>query len=226
MTEADDTENQRSEEPDNEAQHSSIAGPTPNPIIQSIWMNLHTLLVLGGLGVMVIGISAVLFSMNPSLDTDAALPTDGLATSAMTFFSVLGLVMIFSGVHMGNARYRERSGNQPPVSTLTNYNFAEPAAGRSPQETFQSSQVLAVETRRELLIREMSYYIRQGYRVMSQTDTSAQLVKPKEFSCLIATIALLLALFPFILYILFYMAQKDRVMFIEIDPYGHVIRRG
>lgn len=89
----------------------------------------------------------------------------------------------------------------------------------------QPPQTLPSEMRREILMREITFYVRRGYRVMSQTDTSAQLVKPREFSCLIATIALLLAFFPFVVYILYYMSQRDQVVFIEVDPYGHIVRR-
>ena len=65
-------------------------------------------------------------------------------------------------------------------------------------------------------------YVKQGYIVMSQTDTSAQLVKRKKFSFLIAIIALCLAVFPFILYVLWYMAAKDETLYLVVEANGKV----
>jgi hypothetical protein len=62
-----------------------------------------------------------------------------------------------------------------------------------------------------------------GYRVVSQTDFTAQLVKPKQFSILWFVLWLLLAVGPALLYVLYYFAvKKDRAIFIEIDEAGWV----
>ena len=43
------------------------------------------------------------------------------------------------------------------------------------------SEPMTIDMRRNILDKEIQSYVRKGYRVMSQTDTSAQLVKPKKF---------------------------------------------
>ena len=72
------------------------------------------------------------------------------------------------------------------------------------------------------LARMVQAYVRQGYVVLAQTETSAQLVKRKQFSFLIAVIALLLAVFPFILYVLWYMAAKDETIYLTVEANGRV----
>jgi hypothetical protein len=85
------------------------------------------------------------------------------------------------------------------------------------------TEPMTTEMRRNVLEQEIQSYVRKGYRVLSQTDTSAQLVKPKRFNLLIAVICLLLAVFPFIIYLLMYMASKT--VYISVDPQGRVQRR-
>jgi hypothetical protein len=89
-----------------------------------------------------------------------------------------------------------------------------------------AQQPLPVETRRAILQREVERYVGQGYRVVSQTDTTAQLVRPKHFSCLIATICLLLAVLPFVLYLLIYMGSRDSQVYLSVDDSGRLHRRG
>jgi len=84
---------------------------------------------------------------------------------------------------------------------------------------------LTIDQRRAILEREILKYVRQGYRVAAQTDTTAQLVKPKQFSCLLATILLLLILLPLIIYIFIYMASKDQTVYLTVDDQGKVQRR-
>lgn len=83
---------------------------------------------------------------------------------------------------------------------------------------------LTTEQRSEILDKEIRGYVKSGFRVISRTDTTAQLVKPKKFSLLIAVICLLLAVFPFIIYLLWYMAAKDKTIYIEVDPNGKIKR--
>jgi len=87
------------------------------------------------------------------------------------------------------------------------------------------TEPMTTEMRRNVLEQEIQSYVRKGYRVLSQTDTSAQLVKPKKFNLLIAVICLLLAVFPFIIYLLMYMASKDKTVYISVDPQGRIQRR-
>lgn len=87
------------------------------------------------------------------------------------------------------------------------------------------SEPMTTDMRRNILDKEIQSYVRKGYRVLSQTDTSAQLVKPKKFNLLIAVILLICMVLPFIIYLLMYMAAKDKTVYITVDPQGRVQRR-
>lgn len=67
------------------------------------------------------------------------------------------------------------------------------------------------------LQKEINRYLKRGFRVVAQTPTTAQLVKPKQFSCLIATIATLLAILPLLIYLFWYAAQKDETVYLRMD---------
>jgi len=86
-------------------------------------------------------------------------------------------------------------------------------------------QSMTNEMRRNILEQEVQKYVRKGYRVLSQTDTSAQLVKPKRFSFLVALVLLLLMVLPFLVYLLWYMAAKDKTIYITVDTQGRVQTR-
>lgn len=72
------------------------------------------------------------------------------------------------------------------------------------------------------LQREIQHYVKRGYRVVSQTPTSAQLVKPKQFSCLIATLGALLLLIGLLIYLFWYMSQKESIIYLSVDERGQV----
>jgi len=78
---------------------------------------------------------------------------------------------------------------------------------------------LTIENRREILQHEINSYVKKGYRVISQTDTTAQLVKPKKFSLFWAIIGIL------IIYLLWYLAKRDKQIYIEVTLTGKVITR-
>jgi zinc-ribbon domain len=85
----------------------------------------------------------------------------------------------------------------------------------------------SLEARREILQAELRRYTRKGYRVVAQTDTTAQLVKPKTFSCLIAGVLLVFTFGTFlVLYLIWYLARKDKQVYLEIDEGGQVLRNG
>jgi hypothetical protein len=82
-------------------------------------------------------------------------------------------------------------------------------------------RILSVEERRAVVQQAVRYYTAMGYQVTNQTDDSAQLVRPKRFSCLIATLTLCFPIFTLI-YIFVYMAMRDSTMHIAVDSYGNV----
>jgi len=83
---------------------------------------------------------------------------------------------------------------------------------------------LSIEERSAILNREIARYTRKGFRVVSQTPTTAQLAKPRKFSCLFATLWFLLLGIGLLVYIFWYLAKKDTIIFIEIDSQGKVYR--
>ena len=89
-----------------------------------------------------------------------------------------------------------------------------------------TSQQYSVEQRSAILNEHIGQLVRSGYRVTSRTQTTAQLVKPKEFSLLWALVWLLVTLCVFglgiIIYLFYYLAQKDQTAYLEVDPYGDV----
>lgn len=84
---------------------------------------------------------------------------------------------------------------------------------------------LTIDQRRDALQREINGYLRRGFRVVSQTDTSAQLTKPKSFSFLWAIIWFLALGVGLIVYILYYMAKKDENVYLTIDETGRIQKR-
>jgi hypothetical protein len=83
---------------------------------------------------------------------------------------------------------------------------------------------LSLETRRSILQAEIARYIRQGYRVISQTDTTAQLVKPKRFSWFWFVMNVLW-IFGWLLYLIYFAAKRDQQVYIEVDANGRVRTR-
>jgi hypothetical protein len=67
-----------------------------------------------------------------------------------------------------------------------------------------------------LLDEEIRKYTRRGYRVVNQTANSAQLVRPKKFNCLLATCCLFMALLGVIIYLFYYMAKRDDVIYLRV----------
>jgi len=78
---------------------------------------------------------------------------------------------------------------------------------------------LTIEVRRDILNREIDKWIRRGYYILSQSDTTAQLKKDKGFSCLLFSILFILAILPAIIYIFI---RKDKTIYITVDGYGRV----
>ena len=82
----------------------------------------------------------------------------------------------------------------------------------------------SLEERKAILDAEVTRFVRRGFRVQSRTDTTAQLVKPKKFSLGWAVIWLLCAVFPFVVYLLWYAAKKDEQVYLQVDERGKVKR--
>ena len=71
---------------------------------------------------------------------------------------------------------------------------------------------------------QINEYVRKGYVVQSQTETSAQLVKPKGFSFFWAFLWFLLLGIGLLIYILYYLSKKDQTVYLYVEN-GQVLRR-
>jgi hypothetical protein len=96
------------------------------------------------------------------------------------------------------------------------------------EERATPSSPLSVEERRTLLQREIEQYTARGFRVLSQTDSTAQLVKPKVFSFVWAFIWLVLTLWGFgfglAVYLIYYLAKRDTQIYLVADEFGISLR--
>lgn len=70
----------------------------------------------------------------------------------------------------------------------------------------------------KLLLRVVGYYSQKGFRVTSQTDTTAQLLRPKQFNGCLAVFLFILAVLPFVIYLIYYLTSSDTVLYITVNP--------
>lgn len=76
------------------------------------------------------------------------------------------------------------------------------------------------------LAKEIERYVKQGYRVINQTDTTAQLVRPKAFSCLAATLWTLLFGIGLIFYLFWYASKKEDTIYLQLVDGRVKVTRG
>ena len=82
-------------------------------------------------------------------------------------------------------------------------------------EIIKTSKALTLEEKKDLLIKIFSS---EGYSLQLSNENTLQFVKPKEFSLLWAILWLLLFIIGLIIYIFYYMAKKDTIVVITLDP--------
>lgn len=87
-----------------------------------------------------------------------------------------------------------------------------------------TTAALTAGERTEILEREVAKYVKRRFRVVSRTPTTAQLVKPKHFNFWLFVLLALIVLLPGLLYILWYMAQRDEQVYLEVDAGGKIKR--
>jgi len=97
-------------------------------------------------------------------------------------------------------------------------------AGRfAPQAALQPNYgdiTISIEERKEILEKEVGKYARQGWRIVSRTDTSVQLTRDKTASCLLALILAIFFILPAILYLLLYRGSEN--LYLEVDERGKI----
>lgn len=62
----------------------------------------------------------------------------------------------------------------------------------------------------------INWYVKQGYRIVSQTETAAQLVRPKQFSMMWFLLGLLAVGVGAVLYIIYYAIKKDKAVYLTV----------
>lgn len=73
-----------------------------------------------------------------------------------------------------------------------------------------------------LLDEEIARYVRAGYRVQDRSTTSAQLLRPKDFSAGWAILWFLLCGVGVLVYVFYYMGKSDSVVYLAVDEDGEV----
>lgn len=80
--------------------------------------------------------------------------------------------------------------------------------------------------RRAILQRQIDSYVRRGFMVVSQSDFTAQVRKPKQFSCLWATLWFLFFGIGIVVYLIYYTSKSDELVFITVSESGQVNYQG
>ena len=73
-----------------------------------------------------------------------------------------------------------------------------------------------------MLDEEVGEYVRDGFFVRQRTPTSAQLVRPKQFSFIRAFLWFLVFGIGIVVYLIYYAAKQDEGRYVEVDEYGAV----
>ena len=81
-----------------------------------------------------------------------------------------------------------------------------------------------LEERSAILQRIIVKYVDLRWRVVSQTQTTAQLTRDKRASCLVALLLCLLFILPAILYLLLYKGTEN--VYLEVKENGQVLEHG
>jgi hypothetical protein len=79
------------------------------------------------------------------------------------------------------------------------------------------AQPVSVEAQRAALQARINYYLNQGYVIVAQTETTAQLAQPEKFGCLLAGLAVILSGLP---------VARSQPIYLSVDKSGRVEEKG
>jgi len=80
--------------------------------------------------------------------------------------------------------------------------------------------VVETDPRQPIFEERITEFVLRGYRVVSRTETTAQLVRPKVFSFFWATAWFLVCGVGVLVYLFWYASKRDEVLYLSIeDPY-------
>ena len=82
-----------------------------------------------------------------------------------------------------------------------------------------------LEERKHILTQEIAKYSKKGWHVVSQTDTTAQLLKPKRFSFLWAVLWTFVFGVGLLIYLFYHWAKKEQTLYLTVDENGHLHRK-
>lgn len=85
-------------------------------------------------------------------------------------------------------------------------------------------QPLSDSARQAILDREIAWYAKNGYRVVSRDQFTAQLIKEKHFSCFWATLWTLCFGIGLLFYVFWYMSQKEKSVYLSVGVDGKISR--
>jgi hypothetical protein len=86
-------------------------------------------------------------------------------------------------------------------------------------------RTLSEAERSAILDREMQMYLANGFRVVSRTPATAQLLKAKSFNAGYAILGALFLLIGLVIYVLIYLGQKDVTVSLSVDEQGAISRQ-
>lgn len=70
----------------------------------------------------------------------------------------------------------------------------------------------------------IDWYEDQGFQVVSQTDTSAELVRPKQFSIFLALLSFMFFFVGFFLYLIYHAVRRNITVHLMVQSDGTVKR--
>ena len=86
------------------------------------------------------------------------------------------------------------------------------------------SNEFSTEQRQAILKTEIARYVGQGWVVINETGTSANLVRKKKFSFWWALLWFLLLFVGLIVYIFYYLSKNDESVYISVGSAGEITR--
>lgn len=129
----------------------------------------------------------------------AKLPTDLLFELSVTIAIVAGVLLMAGWV---------RSKSRPPVEI-------DLPVSQTPLPA------ITLSTRLDMVIRG---HIQNGYRLVTRTDTTAQMVKLKSLNVPLFALLFLLGIVPLLVYLLVFFIRRSEGVYLEIDAYGALHR--
>ena len=126
----------------------------------------------------------------------------------------------------GTKRYCFNCGKELIPASAPYCPYCGTAQEQIPTEPEVPPAEVSLAQRTTALNEAIAHFTAQGFRVVTKSQTSAQLMRPKQFSWLAAILSLLLLGIGFLIYRVYYLGQKDETIFLEVTSDGTVLKDG